>query len=385
MFGSELIEVIIAIVGLYILLSIVCSAIREIIEVFQRSKSYHLHRMIVDLLVEKDDKDISDGSNQSMICHFYNHPEIFCLFKGKSSLEKIKRVTQNRWRLGGDLPSYIPARNFANAILDMAVRGTDTNDHNTSASTPALNLLNARNSISNIPSARLRRAILLAIDLADGDYNKAISNLERWYDTATQRVSEQYKRQTSKIILVVALFISGILNINTINLIDYIYRQDSANNIVKQSAVTTPPDISQVATASNSVDIPRVPLGWSIGWAEIKASLTSNGQFKWLKLFSNIAGILLTAFAASLGAPFWFDLLSRIAQLRSSIPPREAYVSNEEKQNGQLSIPQTSSPGSGSTPVGSTDGDDEYEEGFDGVVVVETKDKDLPKTLGGVK
>lgn len=367
---------IIAIIGLYILLSIVCSAIREIIEVFQRSKSYHLHRMIFDLL---DDKN--GGNNKTMVCHFYNHPEIFCLFKGESSLEKIERVTQNGWNFGGDLPSYIPSRNFANAILDMVVRGTDTNNLNTSASTPALNLLNARNSISNIPSARLRRAILLAIDLADGDYNKAIGNLERWYDTATQRVSEQYKRQTSKIILVVALFITAILNINTINLIDYIYRQDSANNQVKQAPAGT----TQVATENNTVEIPRVPLGWNIGWAEIKAGITSNGDVKWLKLFSNIAGILLTAFAASLGAPFWFDLLSRIAQLRSSIPPREVTLSNEEKKNGQMLTSPPSSPGSGSTTTGSNDGDDENEEGFDGMVVVETKDKDLPKALGGVK
>jgi hypothetical protein len=39
-----------------------------------------------------------------------------------------------------------------------------------------------------------------------------------------------------------------------------------------------------------------------------------DGTEVWLK----IAGLLLTALALTLGAPFWFDLLNRVANLRSS-------------------------------------------------------------------
>jgi hypothetical protein len=34
-----------------------------------------------------------------------------------------------------------------------------------------------------------------------------------------------------------------------------------------------------------------------------------------------VAGWLITVAAVSLGAPFWFDLLSRLARLRGSGPP----------------------------------------------------------------
>ena len=34
-------------------------------------------------------------------------------------------------------------------------------------------------------------------------------------------------------------------------------------------------------------------------------------------------GWLLTAFAVSLGAPFWFDLLNRVMVIRSTVKPRE--------------------------------------------------------------
>ena len=34
-----------------------------------------------------------------------------------------------------------------------------------------------------------------------------------------------------------------------------------------------------------------------------------------------IAGLLVTAFALTLGAPFWFDLLGKVSRLRGSGPP----------------------------------------------------------------
>ena len=34
-------------------------------------------------------------------------------------------------------------------------------------------------------------------------------------------------------------------------------------------------------------------------------------------------GLLLTAFAISQGAPFWFDLLNKIIVIRSTVKPRE--------------------------------------------------------------
>ena len=41
----------------------------------------------------------------------------------------------------------------------------------------------------------------------------------------------------------------------------------------------------------------------------------------WKGYLAKIAGLLVTAFALALGAPFWFDLLSKVARLRASGPP----------------------------------------------------------------
>jgi hypothetical protein len=43
-------------------------------------------------------------------------------------------------------------------------------------------------------------------------------------------------------------------------------------------------------------------------------------SFKDIK-FLNWIGFLITAFAISLGAPFWFDLLSKLMRVRTSLQP----------------------------------------------------------------
>ena len=47
-----------------------------------------------------------------------------------------------------------------------------------------------------------------------------------------------------------------------------------------------------------------------IGWGEIKG-----GWLDWLK---RVFGWLITTAAVSLGAPFWFDLLGKVANLRGA-------------------------------------------------------------------
>jgi hypothetical protein len=63
-------------------------------------------------------------------------------------------------------------------------------------------------------------------------------------------------------------------------------------------------------------------LGLPIGWDRSNPKLVppSNDIGAWLlKIF----GWLITAFAISLGAPFWFDLLNKFMVVRSTVKPRE--------------------------------------------------------------
>jgi hypothetical protein len=59
----------------------------------------------------------------------------------------------------------------------------------------------------------------------------------------------------------------------------------------------------------------NLPLGWS---SADPLRDPASGLAGWLL---KLLGLAVTVLALSLGAPFWFDLLSRVARLRSTGPP----------------------------------------------------------------
>jgi hypothetical protein len=64
----------------------------------------------------------------------------------------------------------------------------------------------------------------------------------------------------------------------------------------------------------------------------------------WYDVIAPILGLLITAFAATLGAPLWFDVLNRITVLRATIKPSDT-PSDQAADARQRA--RTSGPGSG--------------------------------------
>jgi hypothetical protein len=72
----------------------------------------------------------------------------------------------------------------------------------------------------------------------------------------------------------------------------------------------------------DKTDPKRYFTGWS--WAGDLGGWWDQLQWHWL-------GWLLTAFAISLGAPFWFDLLNKFIVIRSAVKPHEKSPEEESK------------------------------------------------------
>jgi len=59
------------------------------------------------------------------------------------------------------------------------------------------------------------------------------------------------------------------------------------------------------------------------GWSGEMRLLHEQGWSLWL--FRHLPGWLMTAFAVSLGAPFWFDILKRFMNVRAAgVPPKDS-------------------------------------------------------------
>jgi hypothetical protein len=333
MFGSILLDIVIGLIFVYLLLSLICSALNEIIEACLKKRAADLERGIRELLHE--------DKGAGLLKAFYEHPLVSGLFKGKYEPGKTR-----------NLPSYIPARNFALALMDIVLPGqpntlsgaagatvvTTTPAAGTTgatvspgappagASTPTL-----RQAIGSIGNTEVRRALTTLVDAAGNDVSKARENIEAWYNSSMGRVTGWYKRRAQLIILFLGLGVVIALNADTIAITtslssDKAVRDSlvaAAQEYVKQQPNNQQSDkpTKKVEMYMNLVRNQGLPLGWNKGNPlsipdEKKPDESTSWPMK-------VIGWLITTIAISLGAPFWFDLLNKFISVRSSLKPKE--------------------------------------------------------------
>ncbi|MEP6729770.1 MAG: hypothetical protein ABJE10_03985 [bacterium] len=310
MFGSEILDVAIGVALVFLMMSFLATAIREAIESVVKARAVHLERGIKQLLDDPDGTGITRA--------FYEHPLIFSLFKGDYD-------PKDRRFLGRSLPSYVPARNFADALIDLAIRGPVKSEYAIMQEvTPSVAALRAN--VGRLKSPQLIRAVLTAMDHAGNDLDVVRKNLQNWFDSGMDRVSGVYKRYTHFWLFIIGVVLAAGLNVNAITITNHLAR----NKALRESLVTRAgaivhdttylrrltdttfrlADTRQVQSELNSLDLP-------IG---LENYTTPHSAADWVRLFG---GILITAFAVTLGAPFWFDALNKMMVIRSTVKPHE--------------------------------------------------------------
>jgi hypothetical protein len=319
MFGSRILEVAVGVVFVFLLVSILCSAIRETIEALLKSRAAYLEHGIRELL--------HDTGGVGLARALYQHPLVSGLYGG-NYVEGTIRTQPRTLARGGNLPSYIPKRNFALALMDMAARGTPTDAVSGDPGAPPITLEMMRRNVAGLMSPPVQRVILAAIDVSQGDLDRARAWIEDWYDSSMDRVSGWYKRSTSWVIFWIGLAVALALNVNAITLADYLYRHDSARQALVARAETAATDTAYLRSsfreAKATLDSASLPIGWNKGWgAPLARSERGNRYDPWFDIIAPIFGLLLTAVAATFGAPFWFDLLNKFMVIRSTVKPKE--------------------------------------------------------------
>ncbi|MFL5403890.1 MAG: hypothetical protein ACJ8BF_13845 [Gemmatimonadales bacterium] len=246
----------------------------------------------------------ASGISSSPVAALYQHPLI-------AGLRPISLLTGSR------LPSYIPADTFATALLDLV---------GSPEAGPPRSLQSIREGARKLPP-QLQKPLTVFIDQAGDSVQELQLSISRWFSDAMERVSGVYKRRTQLVILVIAFITTIGMNADTV----HIWRTLSKDATVRAavlsaaqaySAAAGPGDgvkakAEQAASSGLPVAIARidsalaridslaaygVPLGWR------------DATFAW----STVPGWLLTALAISLGAPFWFDMLNKVMNVRAA-------------------------------------------------------------------
>ena len=162
----------------------------------------------------------------------------------------------------------------------------------------------------------LRKRLKPLIAGPQGDVETLRTNLEAWYDDTMARVSGWYKRKTQIILIVIGILLAPAINANTIAMGQRIWKDDTVRAAVvaqAQANASTKPSQNPNDAADHVDKVVKVgiPMGW-------RGAVVPNGAGA---IATAIGGWILTIFAISLGAPFWFDTLSRLSRLRSSGKP----------------------------------------------------------------
>jgi hypothetical protein len=333
MFGSDTLEVAIGMCFIFLSVSLICTAVREGLESLLKMRAMDLERGVRELLNDPDGTTIAKT--------FYDHPLIYSLFSGGYDPSKLKvskslTATRNSRVMSladrRNLPSYIPANSFSSALLDIVARGPVSGVPEPGPMDNPLSIENLRASVPALPNERLRRAVLVAIDQAQGDLDAAKKNIEKWFDGTMDRVSGWYKRRTQLLLFMIGIVIAIGLNIDAIHLVDRLSRDKALRQVVVAQAEKisakddkTPPQQQSFTEVRNQLEGLGLPIGWPAPQAQTctAANQCTDKPVGFSGAIKMVLGWFVTAFAVMLGAPFWFDTLNKLMVIRSTVKPHE--------------------------------------------------------------
>jgi len=447
MFGMEILDVVIGLIFVYLLLSLFATAVNEYIAAVLNLRGKELARGLGRLLDDLDNKQSLTKARAAMAEEVDEaaaraRKAAMTLTEKLYNHQLIKPLRSQGMFTGRTrLPSYIPARSFAPALLDQlgykdhsatAPEQTEADEPETAAEkrvkgvvellkkeSPAdvreqIGDLKERLADSALPP-EFRLGLLNSATAAQTKLQNLHDSVEVWFNNAMDRVSGSYKRKTQIILFLIGLVTAVMLNADTIQMWRQLAENDELatamanraaataealddarrnedvpadttaadSNQVTASAPgredtataaadttndslpapnpnpgqrqgtttgsdTTTTDTSAVARAERvyqialaRLDSMELKLGWTRGeavrigvahpWREGGTKPLARGEElkkvrpdfwpfndKFGPFMLKVFGLLLTAIAISLGAPFWFDLLNKVISIRAA-------------------------------------------------------------------
>lgn len=310
MFNSAILDVVVGLIFVFLVVSLVSSAVVESVSGTMKWRSATLLRGIKDLL---NDPQLT-GLAQQLYQHALINPRNAGTATTATDLSAppLTRLwhgitDQGATDLTHNAPSYIHPTHFANALIDILNSG------------PARMISGDLASISGaidhaVPAAanpQINRLLHGIAHRTSGDLGRMKDEIAAWFDNAMDRISGSYKRWSQRLNFWIALALAILLNISTIHVAKVLWQQPIDTKII--SNVTKVLQPIKVDVALETLNHLQLPIGWS-------QYSRGDAPIMWMDLWDMIIGWLITAFAALFGAPFWFDLLQRVIRLKAAGP-----------------------------------------------------------------
>jgi hypothetical protein len=312
------IDVLIGLAVIMLALSMAVTMITQFVTTILNSRGRHLKRGLVDLLGQVDPALRSEVAGRIAEA-VLTHPLISASGRRLGSVVHREELTMLLLDLAG--PEGRLENDAKQTLRSALARNGIADPEGTLQKVRALSLqLEAGNPLL-AASVRHTMAILQE---ARVDYTAKINN---WFDATIDRVAQRFTASTRAITFAGALLVAALLQVDTVNLVNRLAADDTLRQaFVAQaaaaygSATPSPPAAGGAETQSGGIE------------REYLAFLAENGVIAipqsgrdWAQRWSvvNLGGVLVTSLLLSLGAPFWYNALGKLLQLRSVLAAKD--------------------------------------------------------------
>lgn len=338
-------DILLALSLIYLVFALVVTSLNESIAAALSSRARWLRRGIASLLSadpKKLDEAAADRVLDSPFVSFLGTPGCFKTFR----------------------PSYIPAWTLMQGVLSTVDGCRDD---------AFARVATIRELADKLPAKSPIRSVLIDLCARAGDDLDAFrGQLDAWFKAFEEQLTAWYRQKTQYVLLGLSLAVAVAMNVDTLDIVRQFSAEpkvlkavvdqagdaakldgvdayldsrarDEARKVLdeaitavehadaagraraletaqeKRAALTKAQDEldQRVARLTDTLMAGGLRLGWKPGefrqWATSPAKVES-----WNKLF----GLLISAFALALGAPFWFNVLKSVASVRS-VGPRQ--------------------------------------------------------------
>ncbi|MCG8330870.1 MAG: hypothetical protein MI974_24465 [Chitinophagales bacterium] len=291
-----MLQVVIGLVFVLLLLSLLATTVMELIASVFKLRGKNLEKALRNMLAASTDVD----------------DKILDKFKSNSLYKQLS------YRYGKRRPpSYLGDDTFTSILFNVILNGKGMED--------------LQQQINDLPDDDLKKVLEQFMDEAENDLDAFKGKVKKWYNDIMDRASGWYKRYTQKILIGVGMAIAIIFNADTLAIYERLesdpetlqsvltLAEDYVNGNGEGTtalAVNPSPEFEASLTKLESlvneqIETVKSPLG--LGWKNVVWN-----QVTPYDVVIKLLGWIVTALAVSLGAPFWFDLLRKLVNIRSS-------------------------------------------------------------------
>lgn len=259
----------------YLILSLLCTAIQELIAQVLALRSKNLAAGIKE--IAGDLKGSTILSSPLLI----GNPEV------------NRRITN------------IPAEQFVDAVLQTGDKvATSAED--------------IKDAVGALPDGRLKQVLTLYLSKGEKDVTGFRDQIANYYDEYMETVSAMYKQRIHIIMLVLGFLVAVAFNADSIKMAQHIWDNDALRIKLEAAAeqVAGADSPEQITAAMRDKALNDLPIGWQCAEsAEATLKFTCKPPETG---YAAILGWLITGFALSFGSKFWFDLLKSLINIRGA-------------------------------------------------------------------